>query len=73
MVAEEELRKVLDILKIEISGSMVSIVARGTVEEVSEKLNAFKPLFCEAVPMMLEEIFIYEMEAVGYDYNNVLF
>lgn len=73
MIPEEVLRKELDVLKLEISGSMVSIVARGTVEEVSEKLEKHQPLFCEAVPMMLEEIFIYEMEAVGYDYNNVLF
>ena len=60
-------------LKLEQSGSMVSIVARGTAEEVSEKLEKLNPLLCEAVPMTLEEIFIYEMEAVGYDYNNVLF
>ena len=73
MLPEETLREALDILKLEISGSIVSIVARGTAEEVTEKLEKFKPLFCEAVPMMLEEIFIYEMEAVGYDYNNVLF
>ncbi len=73
MVSEEILRQELDILKLEQSGSMVSIVARGTVEEVSEKLEQHNPLLCEAVPMMLEEIFIYEMEAVGYDYNNVLF
>ena len=73
MLPEAEFKQALDILKLEISGSMVSIVARGTVEEVSEKLEQFHPLFCEAVPMMLEEIFIYEMEAVGYDYNNVLF
>ena len=73
MIPEEVIRKELDVLKLEISGSMVSIVARGTVEEVSEKLEKHRPLFCEAVPMMLEEIFIYEMEAVGYDYNNVLF
>ncbi len=73
MVPEKELREKLDILKLEQSGSMVSIVARGTVEEVSEKVEELHPLLCEAVPMMLEEIFIYEMEAVGYDYNNVLF
>lgn len=73
MVAEDILRSKLDILKLEISGSMVSIVARGSVEEISSKLESLQPLFCEAVPMMLEEIFIYEMEAVGYDYNNVLF
>lgn len=73
MLPEEEFRKALDILKLEISGSIVNIVARGTVNDVSEKLEQLQPLFCEAVPMMLEEIFIYEMEAVGYDYNNVLF
>ena len=73
MLPEAEFKQALDILKLEVSGSMASIVARGTVEEVSEKLEQFHPLFCEAVPMMLEEIFIYEMEAVGYDYNNVLF
>lgn len=73
MLPEAEFKQALDILKLEVSGSMVSIVARGTVEEVSEKLEQFHPLSCEAVPMMLEEIFIYEMEAVGYDYNNVLF
>ena len=73
MLPEAEFKQALDILKLEVSGSMVSIVARGTVEEVSEKLEQFHPLFCEAVPMMLVEIFIYEMEAVGYDYNNVLF
>lgn len=73
MIPEETLRSALDILKLEISGSIVSIVARGAVDEVTEKLEQLQPLFCEAVPMMLEEIFIYEMEAVGYDYNNVLF
>ncbi len=73
MIAEETLRQELDVLKLEQSGSMVSIVARGTAEEVSEKLEKLNPLLCEAVPMTLEEIFIYEMEAVGYDYNNVLF
>ncbi len=73
VIPEEMLRETLDILKMEVSGSVVSIVARGTVEEISAKLENFHPLFCEAVPMMLEEIFIYEMEAVGYDYNNVLF
>ncbi len=72
-VSDAALQKELDILKMERSGSLVSIVARGSVEEISEKLEQFEPILCEAVPMMLEEIFIYEMEAVGYDYNNVLF
>ncbi len=72
-VSDAALQKELDILKMERSGSLVSIVARGSVEEISEKLEQYEPILCEAVPMMLEEIFIYEMEAVGYDYNNVLF
>ena len=30
-------------------------------------------VFAEGVPLTLEEVFIHEMEAVGYDYNSILF
>lgn len=73
MVPKEELERDLDIMKLEQSGSLVNIVAKGTPEDVSRALERHQPLFCEALPLTLEEIFIYEMEAVGYDYNNILF
>ncbi len=73
MVAEEELKKALDIMKMEVSGSLINLIVRGSLEDAQTKLEQFHPLMCEAIPLTLEEIFIYEMEEVGYDYNNVLF
>ena len=51
---------------------MVSLLVRGTAEATLPVLEAQQPLFAEALPMTLEEVFIGEMEAVGYDYSNIL-
>ena len=53
-------------------GKLVSLLVRGTAEETLAVLEAQRPLFAEALPMTLEELFIGEMEAVGYDYSNIL-
>lgn len=62
----------LDILQKQVRGSYVSLLVRGTVEETLATLRGLDPHFAEAVPLTLEEVFIGEMEAVGYDYNNIL-
>jgi ABC-2 type transport system ATP-binding protein len=36
-------------------------------------MNTLNPLFVETVPLTLEEVFVHEMEAVGYDYNKIIF
>ncbi len=54
------------------SGSLLSFVARGNEDEILEALNSFSPEFKEAVPLSLEEVFISEMEAAGYDIDNIL-
>ena len=51
---------------------LVSVFVRGTSEASLPVLEAQRPLFAEALPMTLEEVFIGEMEAVGYDYSNIL-
>lgn len=71
--AREEFAKQLDIISFKTSGSIAEMVVRGNPHEIQQKLERLHPLLCESVPLTLEEIFITEMEAVGYDYNNVLF
>ena len=53
-------------------GKLVSLLVRGTAEDTLAVLEARRPLFAEALPMTLEEVFIGEMEAAGYDYSNIL-
>ena len=62
----------LSILDKKECGKLVSLLVRGTAEETLAVLEAQRPLFAEALPMTLEEVFIGEMEAVGYDYSNIL-
>ena len=41
-------------------------MAKGDIEEIMERLNALEPAFLEVMPSTLEEVFINEMEGVGY-------
>lgn len=43
------------------------IIMKGTEEEIREKLSEKNPIVLDLIPLTLEEIFIYEMEGMGYD------
>ncbi|HHV31317.1 MAG TPA: ABC transporter ATP-binding protein [Clostridiales bacterium] len=62
----------LDIVKTEIRGSLINLVVRGGKEEIMAKINSLNPVFAEILPLTLEEVFISEMEAAGYDLENIL-
>ena len=62
----------LDIINSETHGSLVNLVVRGNREHILAKLNTLNPIFVEALPLTLEEVFISEMEVAGYDINNIL-
>ena len=58
-------------LSCKIVGKFVTIVAKGEAEILEQKINMLKPLAMEKFPLTLEEILIYEVEAKGYDYQNI--
>ncbi|MED9968198.1 MAG: ABC transporter ATP-binding protein [Blautia sp.] len=68
---EQELEKELEILQIQRQGSLMLIVARGTKTEILQRIQAKNPLFCEVIPLTLEEIFISETEVAGYEIKNI--
>jgi ABC-2 type transport system ATP-binding protein len=45
---------------------------RGDREGVISALRARNPLLLEILPLSLEEVFTYEMEALGYAFSDVL-
>lgn len=65
--------ELLDIVKADRRGSLTTITARGTENEIMLKLNSFSPVFAEILPLTLEEIFISETEVVGYDIKKLIF
>ena len=63
----------LEILKTEQRGSLYTIVARGSEAEIMSNVSQMNPIFCEVLPLTLEEIFINETEVVGYDIKKLIF
>ncbi len=54
------------------TGSVYNIIIRGSLEETNEKMNSFSPLLCERISLTLEEVFIYELGGLGYDFKNII-
>ncbi len=53
-------------------GSIASIIARGDKDKALAQIKALNPLLVEALPLTLEEVFIYEMEALGYSFEDAV-
>ena len=53
-------------------GSVASLIVRGTQEELAPRFAAMSPALLDFLPLSLEEVFIYEMEALGYAFKDVL-
>ena len=53
-------------------GRMISMIVRGKREAINEQIDTMQPLYTEILPLTLEEIFITEMEVLGYDIEDIL-
>ena len=62
----------LSVMKIERTGSLLSLVVKGNENEIMGYINSLNPLYAECIEPTLEEVFIYELEVVGYDVKNIL-
>lgn len=62
----------LDVVKVERSGSIIYMIVRGNEDEIMRYIKRLSPIFSECVEPTLEEIFVYELEAKGYDVKNII-
>jgi ABC-2 type transport system ATP-binding protein len=53
-------------------GSVATFILRGDKEETEARLSAMDPLVLDILPLSLEEVFIHEMEALGYSNKDIL-
>lgn len=53
-------------------GSVANLIVRGERDAVMAKLRTMNPTLVEILPLTLEEVFTYEMEALGYQFHAVL-
>ncbi|MCI9450494.1 MAG: ABC transporter ATP-binding protein [Clostridiales bacterium] len=59
----------IDILHFVKHGSVTNMIVRGERDEVYERLKVMSPLLIDILPLTLEEVFTYEMEALGYKFE----
>ena len=57
-----------DIVSYSQRGSVANIIINGEKEIVVNRLKGLNPVLLDVLPLTLEEIFIYEMEKLGYDF-----
>lgn len=70
---EQELIRGMKILKMERSGSLLTLTVRGDRNEIRKFADSFEPVFSEVLPLTLEEIFISETEVAGYDIKDFIY
>lgn len=49
-------------------GSIETVIARGECEDIKEIISRHDPLVFDIIPLTLEEIFIYELGGMGYEF-----
>ena len=54
------------------TGSVATIIMKGDREGYEKVLRDMDPLILDFLPLTLEEIFIYEMEVLGYEFNEII-
>ncbi|MBE6686401.1 MAG: ABC transporter ATP-binding protein [Ruminococcaceae bacterium] len=63
--------KDIDISNFTKNGCVTNMIVKGDKQEVLTKLSMLSPILLEALPLSLEEIFTYEMEALGYSFDGL--
>lgn len=69
---DESLFSDIEYTKFRKIGSVANMIIKGDKDETYKKLKALSPVLIDMLPLTLEEVFTYEMEALGYDFSNVL-
>jgi len=71
-VTAEGFSKNENVLHISNTGSVYSVIMRGEADSTYEKLKEISPNLCERISLTLEEVFIYELGGLGYDFKNII-
>ena len=53
-------------------GSVANMIINGDREETVAEFKKMNPLVLDVLPLTLEEVFTYEMEALGYEFESAL-
>ena len=62
----------MEVLNVQQVGRIHTLIVRGTAEEITNRLAVYSPILMDALPLTLEEIFIYELGGEDYEVRDVI-
>ncbi len=68
----ETLDNSLEILHKEQFGSVYMMIVKGDSAKITNTIMQENPLICDILPLTLEEVFIYELGGMGYEFENII-
>ena len=68
----KELFKGIDVHNMKKIGSVTNMIVKGSREQTVKILEELNPIILEVLPLTLEEVFTYEMDALGYNFDDIL-
>ncbi len=68
----EALKKELNILHTSVTGSVHTLIVKGIENDITTLIKAYSPVVFDTVSLTLEEVFIYELGGLGYDFENIM-
>ena len=68
----EVLKDALDILHLSKTGSVYTAIVKGDPDAISSIVTPANPLIFDKVSLTLEEVFIYELGGLGYDFKQII-
>ncbi|MBE6763821.1 MAG: ABC transporter ATP-binding protein [Ruminococcaceae bacterium] len=69
---EREHFAMLDIVHYQQQGKVATLIVTGDRNETEATLRAMEPLLLEVLPLSLEEVFTYELQARNYDFATLI-
>lgn len=67
-----ELRNALDVLHLSKTGSVYTVIVKGDTDAISGAVSCVNPVIFDKVSLTLEEVFIYELGGLGYDFKQII-
>ncbi len=53
-------------------GSVNMLIVKGDAEAILKTVEEYSPVVCDILPLTLEEVFIYELGGMGYEFETIL-
>lgn len=68
----EDLYRDIDIMHVSKIGSVYTAIVKGNSDEIRRTVLRYNPVVFDNVSLTLEEVFIYELGGLGYDFGNII-